>query len=267
MAVSNLGTGGGGFPVSPGVNFSEIDLTTVVPAVSTTEGAFAGVFRWGPVDKFLLIDSENTLANRYGKPTTFNAETWFTAANFLAYGNKLYVSRGANTSVVFNAIANSGAATVSEQVVKNEDDYATKTFDTDVHFVGKYPGELGNSLKVSACFNANQYSSVLDENDTSEVVFSISTGSNTATIVFGSNTTSDASDQLAANNIKAKLSVGDYIQVGNSSVGTQYLKINTISAVSMNTAQVSKTVTATINTVARKLVPNCSEAVILNTAQ
>ena len=34
------------FQVSPGVNVSEIDLSTVVPAVSSTEGAFAGVFRW-----------------------------------------------------------------------------------------------------------------------------------------------------------------------------------------------------------------------------
>ena len=37
------------FQVSPGVNVSEIDLTTVVPSVATTTGAIAGVFRWGPV--------------------------------------------------------------------------------------------------------------------------------------------------------------------------------------------------------------------------
>ena len=30
-----------GFQVSPGVNVSEIDLTTIVPAVSTTEAGFA----------------------------------------------------------------------------------------------------------------------------------------------------------------------------------------------------------------------------------
>ena len=32
------------FQVSPGVNVSEVDLTTVVPAVSTTTGAIAGHF-------------------------------------------------------------------------------------------------------------------------------------------------------------------------------------------------------------------------------
>jgi phage tail sheath protein FI len=86
------------FQVSPGVNVTEIDLTTVVPAVSTTEGAIGGVFKWGPVNKRVLISSEQELAARFGKPATFNAETFFTAANFLSYGNKLYVSRGANTT-------------------------------------------------------------------------------------------------------------------------------------------------------------------------
>lgn len=71
------------FQVSPGVNVSEIDLTTVVPAVSTTEGALAGVFRWGPVEQRVLVDSEANLAARFGKPTNHNAETFFTGANFL----------------------------------------------------------------------------------------------------------------------------------------------------------------------------------------
>ena len=45
-----------GFQVSPGVNVSEIDLTTVVPAVSTTEGAIAAHLRWGPVEELVLVD-------------------------------------------------------------------------------------------------------------------------------------------------------------------------------------------------------------------
>ena len=92
------------FQVSPGVNVTEIDLTTVVPAVSTTEGAIGGVFRWGPVGERVLISSEQELATRFGKPTSFNAETFFTAANFLSYGNKLYVARGANTTSLSNIV-------------------------------------------------------------------------------------------------------------------------------------------------------------------
>jgi hypothetical protein len=47
------------FQVSPGINVSEIDLTTTVPALATTVGGFGGVFRWGPVGKFVLVDSES----------------------------------------------------------------------------------------------------------------------------------------------------------------------------------------------------------------
>jgi len=81
------------FQLSPGVNVTEIDLTTVIPAVATTDAAIGGVFKWGPVDKPQLVVSEAELANEYGKPDSDNAETWFTAANFLAYSNRLHVSR------------------------------------------------------------------------------------------------------------------------------------------------------------------------------
>lgn len=96
-----------GFQVSPGVAVSEIDLTTVVPAVSTTEGAISGVFRWGPVNQRVLVDSESNLVTRFGKPTNLNAETFFTAANFLSYGNQLYVVRAADDTPT--ASANVGA--------------------------------------------------------------------------------------------------------------------------------------------------------------
>ena len=84
--------------LSPGVNVSEIDLTTIVPSVATSIGAIAGLFRWGPVGERVLIDTEDRLVARFGKPTNHNAETFFSAANFLSYTNALYVSRAANTS-------------------------------------------------------------------------------------------------------------------------------------------------------------------------
>jgi hypothetical protein len=45
------------FQISPGVNYSEVDLTTVVPSILTTAGAIAGGFSWGPVNKRILVDS------------------------------------------------------------------------------------------------------------------------------------------------------------------------------------------------------------------
>jgi len=70
------------FQISPGVNVSEVDLTTVVPSVLTTAGAFAGGFVWGPANKRITIDSEITLASKFGKPDTNTATSFFTAASF-----------------------------------------------------------------------------------------------------------------------------------------------------------------------------------------
>ena len=58
------------FQLSPGVNVSEVDLTTTVPAVSTSIGAIAGHFQWGPVDEIRTIGSETELVNTFGKPVS-----------------------------------------------------------------------------------------------------------------------------------------------------------------------------------------------------
>lgn len=259
MAVQNFGTGGGGNQLSAGVNFSEIDLTTVTPAVATTVGAFAGVFRWGPVNKPALVTSENDLVNQFGKPTNVNPETFFTAANFLSYSNALYVTRAANTASQFaavggeNATANSASATLT---VLNADDFATKEADlasSDLAYVARFPGEIGNSLKVSVCESAEQYSSnvVLNAAEWNITVsntvytgtftggntaFSLDVGSSTATLTLDGSTagvtvgntvyTAAESETLYADALAVsdKIGIGDYIQVkvGNSS---QKLKV------------------------------------------
>ena len=93
------------FQISPGVNVSEIDLTTVVPSVLTTAGAFAGTFRWGPANKVVLVDSEITLTKTFGEPDSNSAVSFFTSAGFLAYGNNLSVVRAVGTSAK-NATSN-----------------------------------------------------------------------------------------------------------------------------------------------------------------
>lgn len=134
------------FQISPGVNVSEVDLTTVVPAVSTTAGAFAGPFQWGPVGKRTLVSHETDLVNKFGQPDGNTATSFFSAANFLAYGNNLQVVRAANTSS-----NNAGANTTTAVSIKNTDIYDT-TYIVDSNtqsFVARYPGALGNSLRVS----------------------------------------------------------------------------------------------------------------------
>ena len=178
-----------GFQVSPGVNVSEVDLTTIIPAVSTTTGAFAGHLRWGPVDQRVLVDSEDTLVKQFFHPTTNTAVDFFTAANFLAYGNSLYVVRvvNANTGSVQarNGIA-SGNTSVTV-VIKNEDDY-NDNYSAGISGAGswtaKYPGIIGNNLRVSVCLSGNAYESTISgtasfTNNTSTVQFTTASGVNT----------------------------------------------------------------------------------------
>ena len=143
------------FQISPGVNVSEVDLTTVVPSVLTTAGAFAGTFAWGPADKVILVDNELTLINTFGKPNTSSATTFFTAASFLAYGNNLSVVRAVG------AEANNASASANVQIKNSdvfEDSYlSANNTNTYGAFVGRYPGALGNSLAVSVCDNASDF--------------------------------------------------------------------------------------------------------------
>ena len=55
------------FQLSPGVLVRETDLTSVVPAVSSTIGAFVGDFQWGPAGEITTINSENNLVERFFK--------------------------------------------------------------------------------------------------------------------------------------------------------------------------------------------------------
>lgn len=203
--------------VSPGVNVSEFDLTTVVPAVSTSVGAMAGLFQWGPGYERTLVDSETTLVQKFGKPTSNNYESFFTAANFLGYGNALYVVR-AYDSTALNAVANTGLITAPQ--VNNYTAFLGTTLDANAAFVAKYPGTLGNSLKVSVCDSPTAFSSNLTAN---AVVLNFTVGSNVATV--NAFSTLSGSGNVAANAVLNAITVGDYVRAGNSSIGYQLMKV------------------------------------------
>ena len=103
------------FLVSPGVQVREIDLTNVIPAVSTSIGAIAGPFEKGPVSSVTTISSEEQLVSLFGKPQASNFEFWFTAANFLQYSDALRIVRA--ESGILNAGANSGI------LIRDDDHY------------------------------------------------------------------------------------------------------------------------------------------------
>lgn len=143
------------FQLSPGVNVSEIDLTTVVPSVLTTAGAIAGSFTWGPADKVILVDNEITLVNTFGKPNSNSAVSFFTSASFLAYGNNLSVVRavGATSN---NATGNGAVQIKNSDVFEGAYLFANNA-NAYGAFVGRYPGAGGNSLAVSVCDSSAQF--------------------------------------------------------------------------------------------------------------
>ena len=136
------------FQVSPGINITEKDLTTVVPNVSTNIGAFVGAFQWGPISYRTTITTENDLVELFGKPNTATATHFWCAANYLAYSNNLVVVGVKGTGYLNAAVGDDDAGTAI--AVNNPDHYDSPPTWTDQLFVAKYPGEKGNSLKVQA---------------------------------------------------------------------------------------------------------------------
>jgi len=146
------------FQVSPGVNVSEVDLTTVVPAVSTTTGALAGHFKWGPVEERVLIDSEDRLVSTFSKPNSNTASDFFTAANFLSYGNSLFTVRVVDSATAKNAVSGTVGAYV-KNTTHYEESFTHASNNGD--WIAKYPGIMGNSLKVSVCQGKAAYESAV----------------------------------------------------------------------------------------------------------
>jgi len=100
-----------GFQVSPGVEVKEIDLTNVIPAVSTSIGGFSGYFKWGPINEISLLSSEKALLQKFGTPdsSVLYADPFFQAASFLEYGEAIKVVRAGNSTNFSNATDNGGA--------------------------------------------------------------------------------------------------------------------------------------------------------------
>ena len=217
--------------LSPGVSAKEIDLSLIIPSLSQTESGIAGQFAWGPVEYATLIDSEEELVQTFGKPDNTVANVWFSASSYLAYANKLHVVRvvddtNANTTLrATNASANTGF------LVKNDDIYFTNYNDGELKlsyntgdWIARYPGALGNSIKVSLCQSADAYQSDLTGTLTVSSNSKVVTGSGTAFT-----TEAQVGDYVVINNEVHKIAV-----IANTTQLT--LETNHVSGAAANTA-------------------------------
>lgn len=137
-----------GFYLSPGVYIKEIDLTNIIPAVATATGAMAGQFAWGPCEEIVVTSDESNLVDVFHKPNSVNFRDWFSASNFLSYARDLHLVRAIHTDAK-NANGSASAAESGRNIVKNLNDFENTSFSaaTDL-WVAKYPGALGNSVRV-----------------------------------------------------------------------------------------------------------------------
>lgn len=153
---------------SPAVVVKEIDLTGGVPNVQSTTGAIVGKFRWGPVLQRNSVSNETELVEIYGTPNADNNIDFLSTTQFLRYSSSMQVVRNDNdsaTNALFLSTGDSIGSTVSPvvgldpQKINNREIFeATQsslesltdsTGTVNITFAAKFPGELGNSLKVS----------------------------------------------------------------------------------------------------------------------
>ena len=217
--------------LSAGVSVSEVDLTTVIPSTSTSIGAFAGPFSWGPVNEVITISDENRLADRFGTPTSSNYEYWFSAANFLAYSNSLRIVRAANTISTLNATAN-GAGILIENNTDYELNHSTANTQNGP-LTAKWAGDIGNSLKISICPTTAAFASNLTStsavtcNATSAGATTINvTGSATANLVVGDLISYDGGTSYVrvANLTATSIGIGSAVGTGGIVAGTAILR-------------------------------------------
>lgn len=147
------------YQLSPGIVATEKDLTTVVPAVATSVGGFAGDYQWGPVDQPTLVTSEVDLVNQFGRPDANTYLSFFTAANFLGYANRLYniraVGNTAKNSVLTANVSSNTASALGGELIRNDDQFVSVTANANILVTAKYPGSLGDSLAVVIVDNAS----------------------------------------------------------------------------------------------------------------
>jgi phage tail sheath protein FI len=153
------------------------------------------------------------------------------------------------------------------QTVNNQIDYSTKdgTFDSETLYIARYPGSKGNSLRVGVCDSNTQYSSNTNLLPNAQINATASglvsnVGSNSIIITVTPADTANAGNVTAANAVAgaahASLTLGDLIQIGNSTMGFQFMKVSNTGTVSATSNVYSFTITAEETL---KLVANSSQ--------
>lgn len=189
------------FTLSPGIVTNEIDNS--IRQATVPQSSVAGVigqFGWGPAMIPTLIADETDFVSEFGGPTNDNYIEWFNGKNFLEYGDNLNVVRMIDSATALNAtysqspvLVNNDLFYIDKLIIEEgglKDSLAAST-PTDPTFgnsstyggwVARYPGQLGNSLRVEMCFAAEKTNTIglrdaaNTTNYVNELVFTAITG-------------------------------------------------------------------------------------------
>ena len=134
---------------SPGVYSQEKDLTFTVQSITSNAASYVGMFRWGPVEQITTITSnEKELVSIFGQPDSVVSPFFHAAANYMLYSVPLNIIRVAGTGAKNSITADAKTAGKTAPLVKNDEHVDIVNLE-GMRFVGKYPGDLANTLKVS----------------------------------------------------------------------------------------------------------------------
>jgi phage tail sheath protein FI len=208
------------FQISPGINITEIDRTGVVnQVISNTSAAFAGNYKWGPVEQITTVSTENELAARFGGPDDSNYLDFFSAANFIGYGARLQVIRTSDSAAKAATVNGSG---VASNVFWNDDllgKYTNYGISAGAGVTGvlcaRYPGLLGNSLKISYCDNVSRGVTFVGVTSGAGTDMSILFTVGAGTTNLGWNIATVGMSGGAAFNLD-KIAVGDFLKFADS---------------------------------------------------
>jgi len=211
------------FMVSPGVSVAEIDLTTRVPIPSTSVGAHAGLFKWGPVEEIVSVVDSDDLKMKFGKTDLNTYDYFLTCSSFLSYSNNLKVVRASNTTVSLNSSTN-GNGFLIKNVKDYEQNYPNGLTGSDRNFVAKYPGELGDSLRTSICLPDRA-------NTTATAEGTVTLSANVQIELTGTFSAQQNSNTFTGSqsSVSSQLCVGDVVEIFNGTKGIVTSVANTTS--------------------------------------
>jgi len=126
-----------------------------------------------------------------------------------------------------------------DQLVTSSDNYPSHdgNFDPSVRWIARYGGYNGNSLRVSQCDSPTQFSSTLDLGTSNDDINATATyitanvgSSNLAVTVTAADMANGVAAIAYANAVHNALAINDLVQVGNSTIGYQIMKVVSVSS-------------------------------------